>query len=129
MNLTAGIVVDILELGLSGFAFLMVYLTFRLLKNEQSRETIRKPMLRAAYFFMLGTFTFSILVSASAIFELADEAQTAAHRADIAQCRDGLTRLSSIAQIREQRVEDLQIAIQRFEGQCTSTLAALDDAN
>jgi hypothetical protein len=126
MTLGTSNVLELLQLGLSGFAFLMVYLAFRLLKSEQQRDSIRNSMLRSAYVFMFVTFVFSLLVGASAIFELIRKTTVAADQQDIARCRDDLGRLGAIAELKDQDVADIQTAIRRFEASCESVLERLD---
>lgn len=45
-------IVDILGMGSTGLGFLLAFLAFRMLRSEQHKESVRKPMLYAVFVFM-----------------------------------------------------------------------------
>lgn len=120
-------VLQILELGLSGFAFLMVLLCFRLLKSEQERKAIRPRMVRLIYAFMLCTGLFSVLVAIVGFRGLEDHEQASMHQQGLARCRDGLTALMTVAERPSQKVDALVNAVRAFNASCNATLESLDD--
>ena len=117
---------EYLEAGLPGFSFLMVWLSYKLLKNEQKRDIVRRSILRSTYIFMFVAFSFSILIASNSYYSIKKNEIDASHRAEVGQCRDGLTRLKSIANINEQNVTNLQLAIKRFQSECETVLEKLD---
>ncbi|MGB3179789.1 MAG: peptidoglycan-binding domain-containing protein [Cyclobacteriaceae bacterium] len=54
-------IVDILGLGTTGLGFLLATLSFRLLRREQGRETIRKQMVVAVYAFMVFSIVLCVI--------------------------------------------------------------------
>lgn len=120
-------VIQILQLGLSGFAFLMVTFCFRLLRSEQGRPTIRPGMVRSIYAFMLCTGLFSVLVAVASFKGLVDRERVRAHQEGIAKCRDGLETLVAIARRPSPTADGLTNAIIELNSNCSATLALLDD--
>ena len=127
MSLGAATIVEILKLGLSGFAFLMMWFSYRLLKAEQEREGDPRPrIIRATYVFMAVSFAFSLLVASNAAFGLLRESDHTQLEGQVAQCRDGLDVLQSISQLEGQSVGDLRAAIDRTVALCDPLLLGLD---
>jgi hypothetical protein len=54
--------VKILSLGISGFCFLLVIMSFKLISDEQKKDNPRSVILRAIYVFMLVNFLNVIVV-------------------------------------------------------------------
>ncbi len=62
-------VVDILQLGFSGFAFLLAYLAFLLLRNEQKRDIPVEGFLHRIELFMGLSITLAVLTIISPIIK------------------------------------------------------------
>lgn len=128
MSLSADTIVEILKLGLSGFAFLMMAFSYLLLRNEQRRERKARPgIIKAIYVFMFLSIGFTVVVALNAAFGLSQQSVVAHLETQVAECRDGLTRLQSISEIGGQSVDDLQAAIDRTAGLCDPLLIGLDN--
>ena len=54
-------VVEILQLGFSGFSFALVCLSYFLIKEEQEKVVPRRMIRNLIYVFMLMTFVFAVL--------------------------------------------------------------------
>ena len=127
MNLGAATIVEILKLGLSGFAFLMMWMSYSLLKAEQGREEDPRPgFVRAVYVYMAVSFAFSVLVASNAAFGLMRQFDRTQLQGQVAQCRDRLEVLQSISRLEGQSVEDLRVAIEQTVGSCDPLLIGLD---
>lgn len=127
MKLGAANIVEILKLGLSGFAFLMMWLSYRLLRVEQERKgDLRPGFLKAIYVFMGLSFVFAVLVASNAAFGLLRQSDQAQLQGQVAQCRDGLDVLQSVSRLEGQSVGDLRDAIDRTVGICEPLMIGLD---
>ncbi len=129
MNIVAENIIEILKIGLSGFAFLMMWLSYLLLKAEQKREQDPRPgFIKAIYVFMALSFSFAVLVASYAAFELIRDLDHEQFQEQVAKCRDELGELQSISMMEDQSVNNLQAAIIRAVGQCDTLLIDLDSA-
>jgi hypothetical protein len=127
MDLGAKTIVEVLKLGLSGFAFLMMWFSYLLLSAEQRRnENPRPGIVRAVYVFMVASFAFAVLVASNATFGLIQQSANARLEGQIAQCRDRLEVLESLSRLEKQSVEDLRVAIGQSVGLCEPLLRQLD---
>jgi predicted ferric reductase len=90
-------IVQILQIGFAGFAFLMAGLSFRLLLKEQHRETPpRKAILDAIRNYMRYTLVLCLLVILAHYGEAlvpVFERRMLLHSEEARTCRDGLERL------------------------------------
>ena len=122
-------VIEILKVGLSGFAFLMMWLSYLLLKAEQKREQNPRPgFIKAIYVFMALSLSFAVLVAANAAFGLMRQLDHDQFQEQVANCRDELEELQSISMMEDQSVNNLQAAIIRAVGQCDTLLLDLDSS-
>jgi len=127
-------VVKVLQVGFSGFAFLMAGLSFRLLRAEARRDgTPRKQILAAIQRYTAYTFILAVLVLVSRLSEQAyaahveEQKSESIRRAGEAEvCRDGLTRLiTADARVAKDR-ETLLLAIQQGVVGCRTVLKWLE---
>ena len=68
-------VVEILKVGVSGFAFLMALLGYFLLRKEQDRDAPRAQILNMIRFFVCATLVFGALVGATVLLQKTPIAQ------------------------------------------------------
>ena len=128
-------VATILQVGFSGFAFLMAALSFRLLRAEASREGLpRSAILKAITRYTGYTFVLAMLVSASRFGEawytsrLKQDEQRMLIRSQEAQtCRAGLERLmtADVKVVTDRKI--LIHSIQQNVAGCATILRTLSE--
>jgi hypothetical protein len=127
-------VVGILQVGFSGFAFLMAYLSFGLLRAESKRDgTPRRAILRTIHRYLIYTVVLASLVLLGRFAEDAyrsrlqieqDEALRTA--SDAIVCRDGLSRLVHADVQVATNYDSLLRAVQEDAAGCNTVLKALE---
>lgn len=128
-------VVKILQVGFSGFAFLMAGLSFRLLHAESVRGGApRKPILGAIERYTKYTVILAILVSISRFGEdwyrsYLDGQRTQALQAssDAQTCRDGLSRLVYADSRAAKEYTSLLLEVQQDVVGCRGVLKWLEE--
>lgn len=91
------LIVEILKLGITGVAFVFLYMSFKLLKGEQSKDSPRPTFLKAINRFNWMALVFILIVGGFSITEmiLSSEHETTMNE----PCLDGIERLKEIIQV------------------------------
>ena len=116
------LIVDILKLGLIGLVFLLMFLGFRLLNNEQKKKEPNKDLLKRASLFVWQSIIVAVLVGAVEIGHRIFE-----HR-QIESCLDAIESLNTVSQHPDQTLETLRAAIRNTWTEC-KPLGELKDEN
>jgi hypothetical protein len=118
---TTDTIVQILRVGLSGFAFLLAFLSYRLLAAEQAKERPRPHVLRSSRFFLLTCVALVVIVSG---FEIVSRLFQPKPTPDaLAACRMSLEFLE-IKSSNAKQLEDLEDAITDHIRECAQAFPA-----
>jgi hypothetical protein len=120
-------IASILQIGFSGFAFLMAGLTFRIIQKEQEKEKPNQSIIRFVSNFMGYTVVLAVLVLGFLAFQeikRADEEQRIRreHSAQVTGCRTALERVSAGP------AEGLSPHVQEVLASCTAPVQAIERA-
>lgn len=129
-------VVSVLQIGFAGFAFLMAWLSFNMLKKEVERPDKARPnILKAIKSYISYTFLMAMLVSGSRVVQTwvdlqKEVAKSSAIRTskEARTCRDGLDRLVNAESKISKDYESLLRAVDVNYAGCQTILKVLDDA-
>lgn len=129
---TLSIAVRILQVGFSGFAFLLAYLSYRLLRSEQARDSVRTEIINSVRWYMKWAFALAILVSVMSTSEmvlrpflskpLVLEAQ---RRQQVSECERRLVILAALSEDPKATVRSLQAAVEGYGTLCQPILQEL----
>ena len=120
-----GLVVPILQTGLAGFAFLLAYLSYRLIAAEQKKDKPNPTMLKSAKQYFYLCILLAVIVG---IFPIVRTTMQTVDQEQLAACRDSFDLLSS-SKDRAESQADLSQAINAHVAQCAQTIQQLDEAS
>lgn len=128
-------IVEILQIGFAGFAFLMAGLSFKLLRQEQARDgTPRKSILDAIQRYLRYTLAMALLVASVSLIQPVVEASVEDGRREglmlqngAADCRDGLTRLTQASMRVAKDYDSLVRVVMADSAACRPVLVALEN--
>lgn len=112
---------EILKLGLSGLAFMLAYLGFRLLSQELRRKTPNEKTLHTVRVYTWQTLLMAVLVAVMSIVTLILKPPGAS------ECRDSLSELDTISNQTKLTLSDLRSAVTLHLGKCDKVLEILDE--
>ena len=122
--MSAKAIVDILQLGLGGLAFLLALFAFRLLLSEQKQQAPRAEILRSTKLYMYQCMGLAVIV---ALFQVVVPRLLPGPSPEkIARCRDSL----SLLKLRRERADalvHLTSAIDEHAIQCEELLRTMDE--
>jgi len=118
-------IVPILQTGLAGFAFLLAYLSYRLIAEEQKKETPSPAILKSAQRFFYLCILLAVIVGS---FAIAKRMMRDVDPEQVAACRDSFDLLSS-RKMRASNQADLLQAINDHIAKCEQPIRQLDEAN
>jgi hypothetical protein len=120
-------IATILQVGLSGLAFLLALLSYNVIANEQRKDKPRPEMLKAARLYFFLCIAFAVLVGG---FQLADKmlGGKAADQSEVAACRKSIEDLRASSQM-AQKLEHLRAAVQEQERACSVLVGRRGEAN
>ena len=122
MNLSD--VVNILQVGLSGLAFLLAFLGYWLIAREQQAEKPRPAMLKSAKYFLFQCIGLAVIVG---IFQIAPRfIPLALDQQQVGTCRDSFDLLSLRVQ-RNGNYENLLEAVKDHQSSCAQLIIKLDE--
>lgn len=119
------LVVSILQVGLSGFSFLLAYLAYQIIAKEQKKKEPKKIILKSARTYFLLCLMLALIVGGFRIVEIGIK-QKGIDIEEIANCRDNLELLRSRAE-RFDDSESLKTAIIEYESGCSELLRKLEN--
>jgi hypothetical protein len=109
MHLTS-IVVDVLQLGLTGLVFLLMYFGFRLLSQERGKRSPNAEVLKRGSLFVWQSILVAILVGAVEIgHRLIDRDERPGEQ--LSACRDEVASLNRVSTHSAQTTDTLRSAI------------------
>lgn len=114
-----------LQIGFSGFAFVMAYLSFRLMRQEMTRETARKPVFDHVRWYMKWSLALASLVALITIAEVILDKLLTDHAEAAIDCDEGLARLTAISHLPNTDVAALRTAISMHTAACQSLVDSL----
>lgn len=123
-------VVRILQVGFSGFAFLMALMSFRLLRMEMRRRSVRDAILRNVRWYMKWAFGLAVLVGLMSTTEIVlshtlGSSPLTEHGEQISECESRLVVLESMSIQEGVTGEDMQAAISGYASMCRPLLEQL----
>jgi hypothetical protein len=119
--ISGGDVVAILQVGLSGFAFLLMLMCFHLLRREQARpEKPRAAILRAIDNYRKTCLVFAVVVGVFALLDVILRGQFAPPAAEPVSttCADAVQRVQVLARGAMQDANSLRALIHNGLGAC-----------
>ena len=126
MDLT--VVVEILKVGLSGLAFLLAFMGYRLLAQEQKKKSPGEKTLRSIQMFLWQAIVLAILVGGASIVTMLIDNKGKIHlTAGIETCRDSLSRLETHQHLPDLTLEDLKTVVSSHIVNCQKTLEEIDE--
>ncbi|WNG39523.1 hypothetical protein F0U61_42035 [Archangium violaceum] len=117
-------IVDVLRLGLSGLVFLLSYLAYKLLAQEQAKPSPNTRRMKGVVLFMALSVLSALIVGGFSLAELLlrrDEP-----RRMLRDCRVSLARVETYLKMPNVSPQDFRSIVQGHVGQCGS---ALEQAN
>ena len=117
-------IVPILQTGLAGLAFLLAYLSFRLIASEQKKDKPKPAVLQTARHYFYLCILLAVIVGSFPLIRLAMQR---GNEEQLAACRDSFDLLSSRVERAGGR-EDLLQAINAHLTECAQTIELLDRA-
>lgn len=118
-------VVDILKVGLSGLAFLLAYMSYRLL-SRVGTQSASPGSLQNAQRFMTFTLVLVVLVVVSSTLDLYVKKEGASSLRDIGQCRDAVARIETASQDDRMTLEQLRATVNNQLPNCEPLLKKED---
>jgi len=112
-----GLVVDILKLGLTGLVFLLMYLGFRLLQQEQQKSAPNRELLKRASVFVWQSIVIACLVAAVEIGHRVFDLRSAPSE-EVKNCLKELNALVLVSQHPAQTTDALRSAIRSTSKIC-----------
>ena len=126
MDLT--VVVEILKVGLSGLAFLLAFMGYRLLAQEQKKKTPSEKTLRSIHMFVWQAIVLALLVGGVSILTMAiGNKGKVTLPASIGNCRDSLSRLATHQQLPDLTLEGLKVVVSAHIESCQEPLEEFDE--
>lgn len=116
-------IVQILQVGLSGFAFLLAFLSYRLISRQQSASTPRLAPLRAARWFLALCVALVVIVG---VFNVMERVIGRPDPRDVASCRRALDKLD-LELGQASTVEQLRIAVAEENRTCAQLVSQLSE--
>lgn len=113
---------EILQVGLSGFVFLLLYLSYRLHSQVLKGVNVSPDKQRA-----VGSYTVLVLASIVVVVSYNVWSVYAKPHDGIGLCRDSLSRLDTSAGQPSGSAEDLRVFIQSHVSICQDVLERLDE--
>jgi len=115
----SSVVVDILKLGLTGLVFLLMYLGFRLLAQEQKKKTPSKELLKRASLFVWQSIAIACLVGAVEVGHRVVDQNTQVPK-NLESCLAEIEALNMVSQHGEQTLDSLRAAIRNTWTMCVT---------
>ena len=115
-------VVQILQAGLAGLAFLLAFLSFKIISKEQSKEIPRSEILQSARNYFVMCIILAVIVGG---FQVTQYLLESKDELRLSECRDSFEILSS-REDRATSIEDMSRAIQEHIGVCGPLIKELD---
>lgn len=103
-------VVQILELGLTGLVFLLMFMGYRLLKNEQDKENPHPDLLKRASLFVWQSIAVAALVGTMQLAQLFI-GQQSSDTASADTCLEEITAFVQVSRHPEQTLDTLRAGI------------------
>jgi hypothetical protein len=119
-----GDIVPILQTGLAGFAFLLAYLSYRVIAQEQKKEEPRVAILQSAQRYFYLCILLAVVVGS---FEIARMAMHGFDQEQVAACLDSFDLLSSRKERATGEIELAQAAADHI-ARCNQLIRDLDKA-
>lgn len=116
-------VVPILQTGLAGLAFLLAFMSYRIITTEQSKDSPRVVILRSARNYFVLCILLAVIVGG---FQIGRIWLIDVDKVEISECRDSFDLLI----LREERGEsamDLRHAINSHIMNCAAVIRQLDE--
>jgi TRAP-type C4-dicarboxylate transport system permease small subunit len=111
-------VVPILQVGLSGFSFLLAYLTYRIIAREQLEKEPRAAILKSARYFFYLCILLALIVGT---FRVGERMLSDIDPEELARCRESMELLESRNK-RAETLEQLRNAVNDHEKGCSELL-------
>ncbi|MEO1098217.1 MAG: hypothetical protein AAFX57_10750 [Bacteroidota bacterium] len=109
-------IVNILKVGLSGFAFLVILLSYFLLRADQKRkEGTRDGFLKSIHRFNAFSTVFVVIVGGFSILELVVKP---GEKGTSENCSESIERMVKLADSPEQSIETLKALIKNSSNAC-----------
>ena len=118
-------IVNILEVGLSGFAFLLALMAFRLISREQKQKQARQEILIAANRFGWQVLILAIVVGVFGVVGVVLRGPNTPNSSESTEqstlsrdCILQIERIETLSHIPTQKLDDLRAAVQKTAGIC-----------
>jgi hypothetical protein len=111
-------IVDILKVGLSGFVFLLVYLAYRLVADEQKRRTASPQRMRLLSRYLWATIALAGLVAVVSLADLFTSRYGSL--ANQQECADSFYRLGTYSRLPSVTLEGFRASVDRHLSSCES---------